>query len=194
MVKSTRTKKSRRSRRVMLNPSSYIQPIPTIYKIRLSYEFDLTSSGGGTLYAAEAITAASSGEFSTLGSLYDEYRVMGGLVTIAQTIPLITSSSSQQNRMVFVAFDTVDVSTPVTDPDVYSLGTRAIFRAISLDQKPFRFKFTFPMTGPNTAIDWIPTSTPVSTGSIKFACSALTASTTYFNCLMDLYVEFRARI
>ena len=179
---------------MVVDKLSYIQPANSIYRVRLAFEFSLTTSGTGNINLAVPVNPSSSTEFSALVGIYDEYRVTGGELSLVYTSPLITSGSSQANGLVYCAYDFNDITTPMGAADVFNHGTRTAFRAISLDRVPFKYNFLYPRSGGATAILWTPTTSPVPYGSVKFSASGLTASTQYFAGLMDIYVQFRGRL
>jgi len=173
---------------------SYIQPVDKIYRSRLSYLFTLSTSSGGNILAAEPVNPTSASDFLSLGALYDEYRVMGGTLNIIYTNQLVSSSSSQEPSLMFVAYDFNDVAAPGSVTDVLSYGNRTQFRAISLDRVPFVYQFKYPIRGAATSIPWTPTASPVSYGSLKFAGTGMTPSSLYFEAVLDIYVQFRGRV
>ncbi len=173
---------------------SYIQPSTSISRTRLSIEFPLHSSGGGTIFSSHPITVSGIGEFSAYQAIYDEYRIMGGLITIASTTPLVTSSSSPENGLVHICYDFNDASPPTAVVDVLNFGNRRSFQAISTSLEPFRYSFVVPVTGGSTAVPWTGTATTPVFGSIKIGVGGLTASRAYFDCVLDMYVQFRGRV
>jgi hypothetical protein len=192
--KSSGVRSMRRPRRVRNPWASYIQPSQSIVHTRLTYEDAITSSAGGNILRAIAIYPASASEFASYQTLYDEYRVVGGVVTLFTVAPFSTSGSSPTNGLIAVSYDFNDGNVPSAVSDVLSQGNRSLFQALSMDRRPYRYNFRTPTSGQNTSISWTPTASPVPTGSVKFAASGLTASRDYVELIFDIYVQFRGRV
>ncbi len=174
--------------------NAYIQPTSAIHKVRLSVGFLLTTSGGGHIYSAQPLTPSSFPEFSNYAALYDEFRMMGGTVTMFTVAEVVTSSSSPTNGVCAIAYDFNDSTVPTSVNDVLPLGNRRLFQCLSLDRNGFVYDFRVPTSGPNTSVLWYSTTATPNLGSIKFAASTMTASRDYMEGILDIYVEFRGRI
>jgi hypothetical protein len=199
MVKKIKTSKRQNRQNQSLhsapNPVSYVQPRTKIERFRLTGEDFVVSSGGGIINYSLPIDPTGLGvEWSSLSSLYGEFRVIGGMITIADVQPIITSGSSVQNGLAIIAFDAAEFYTPSAVGDLFSYSNRAEFQARSLDRKPFKYGFTFPMAGSDTAILWHSTSVAFTPQAcVLIAANTLGASATYWTVLYDFYVQFRTR-
>jgi hypothetical protein len=195
-MKRSANNKKQSTRRVRRNNefSSYIQRENMIYRVRLSFTTVLSTTGGGSILTSIALNPSLASEFSAFQAIYDEYRIMGGVVILTTTPPIQTSGSSPESGQIYLAYDFNDTTAPSTVADVITLGTRSQFQAISADRLPFKYHFRTPLAGNGTAINWIPVASATNTGSIKFAAQNLTASRDYTDVLVDLYVQFRGRV
>jgi hypothetical protein len=192
-LKKTKVYNRRRNNNNNFNPTSYIQPTQAIYRCRLSFPFTIGASGGGNILSMIPVDASGSSEFSSFSSLYDQYRVVAGHLSFCYTEPLITSGSSKENGLLYIAYDWTDTTVPTTSSDVFDTGTRVVYKSITFGDRTMHYNFVYPTSGYSTSIVWSPTSTPTAYGSLKFAATSLTPSVTYLDCLLDLYVQFRGR-
>jgi len=177
-----------------INPAQYAWPRTRISKVRLSVIGpQVNSTSGGNILYNFPIDPTTGVEWSTWSSLFEEYRVLGGLVTICTYVPTQTSGSSVTNSLAYIAFDPVLNYTPVSASDAISYSNRDEFQVVSLDRMPFRYGFKYPTAGPNTSILWEPTGSPVINGCIIITADHVTPSNTYFDFIVDFYIEFRSK-
>ncbi len=175
-------------------PNRFVQPVSKIERTRLILNGEVSTSGGGNLLTAISVAPSSAAEFSAYAALYDEFRVVGGMFHIHQQRPLVTSSSSPENGMLVIAYDFNDATAPTSLADVLSFGNRVTQNILNTAALPVRYPFKYPISGNSTAILWSPTTGTTAYGSIKLASTGLTASTSYIEYLLDIYVEFRGRV
>jgi hypothetical protein len=175
------------------NPLPYVQPRTRIEKFRLSSNGTISSTGGGNIEFSLPIDPTSGSEFSNLANLYGEYRIMGGLLTLAPTQALVTSSSSRSNSLAVIVYDNTLIYPPGAYTDLMAYSTRDEFNTQNVVHMPYRYGFTVPKVGPDTAILWLPTGNTPNASSIMIFASGLTASLVYFTYIIDVYCEFRTR-
>jgi len=154
----------------------------------------VNSTGGGNILYGWPINPTTATEWSNYSGLYEEARLIGGLLMLCTYPPLVTSSSSVLNSIMFVAFDPTSSYTPTSVDDVINYGNRSELQVISLDREPFRYGFKYPTVGGNTMLPWFSTTATFTPSScILLAADHVTAGNTYFDFFVDLYIEFRSR-
>jgi len=161
----------------------------------MSVQGTMSTTGGGNLAISIPVDPPSTTpEWSSAANLYEEFRIIGGLITITPLNQLVLSGSSRADSLVVIAYDNSLVYTPSGIIDLLGYGTRDIFHSLSTNHKPYTYGFTVPSAGGNTSIPWINTTavyTP--TSSLVLFGGALTPSTVYFEYVLDYFVEFRTR-
>jgi hypothetical protein len=175
------------------NPIMYAQPKTKVEKFRLSVSGTISSTGGGNVEFSLPIDPTLSGEFGVLSNLYGEFRVMGGLFILAPTQALVTSSSSRSNSLAVIVYDNDFIFPPGAYSDLAAYATRDEFNTQNVVATPFRYGYTVPTVGGNTAIPWLTTTSYSPTSSLMIFASGLTPSLTYFTYIHDVYCEFRTR-
>jgi len=185
-------KQSRRRKRVQPlhrapNVVAFAQPNSRVQHARIPGIAFLSSSLGGDLFASVPIDPTGGLEWSSFASIYSEFRIVGGLVTLA-------NAGAGTNSLALCAFDPGQSYTPTSIDDLLSYSNRAEFQVLSQDRAPFRYGFTFPRAGGNTSIDWHETAVAFTPSAcFLLASTGLSASNRYFLVLYDFYVEFRNR-
>jgi hypothetical protein len=147
----------------------------------------LTSSAGGTLTGTLDIgNLALYSDFSNeLGSLYDEYRILGGRLKLYSTLgPGHTSGCS----LMAIAFDNDNPSgSPASTDELIQFASSKVLNA-GRDSKYF---YTFER--PRSMLLWRDVATPVSDCGLKYYATTLTVSTLYFKYELEVLVDFRGR-
>jgi hypothetical protein len=194
MKKNTRTRKTKRraaKTQLMpgLNPVSYALPNTRIERYRLTVGDLIGSSGGGEILLQIAINPTTSSEWSNLSALYGEFRIMGGQISICTV-----AADSSPNSMCIIAFDPGAAYTPSGVGDLLAYGNRDFFQIVSLDRRPYVYKFAYPSQGLATSIPWVETASAYTpTSCLLLAATSLAASEEYLTYYLDIYVQFRVR-
>jgi len=174
-----------------VNPVPYVAPRTTITKVRLSDAPNyLSTDASGHFYHNIPLDATTTTEWTNYIGLYEEYRIIGALLTMVPNVPFV---SSVANGIIFVAFDPVVSYTPSSASQLLAYSNRAEYQVLSYDRAPLRYGCKYPVAGAETALLWHNVTTPPVLGCILIAADDLLASTAYFNYFVDYYVEFRSR-
>lgn len=177
------------------NPIAYVHPRTKIEKFRVSTTDVINSSGGGNIFFSFPIDpTTTSGEWSAVAALYEEFRIIGGLWTIVPSEALVVSGSSRAQGLAILAYDTALFYTPTGYVDLTAYATRDIINTQSIVHKPYSYGFTVPMAGKDNPISWFGTAaTFTPTSCLLMVAEGLTPSLQYFQFVVDFYVEFRTR-
>jgi len=189
--------KSRQTKQAALhsgpNPVAFAHPVTKIEKYRLTANGTISSTGGGNIEFSLPVDPTLSGEFGQLSNIYGEFRIIGGLIILAPTQPLVISSSSRSNSLAIIVYDNDFIFPPGAYADLASYATRDEFNTQNTTMTPYRYGYKVPSVGGNTSIPWLSTGSFAPTSSLMIFASGLTASLTYFTYIHDIYVEYRTR-
>jgi len=209
MSSSTRKRKATRIRQRNRNTASTMQVIERlfnpsvdntkIFRQRLIQSSTIQSTVTGVVNTVLSLNPNGTSDWSTLATLYDEFRVVGVRLNL---LSYQQFSVTSLNGIVGVAFDNDDSVTITSLNAVLEYDTAQIIPAVFSHQASgienkdsmLRLSWSRPTSGGNTAINWVDVASPGSSlGSIKFYTSTITASTTYFQYVLEYFVEFRGR-
>jgi hypothetical protein len=147
----------------------------------------LTTTAGGNLAGTINVGDISlnidyTNEF---GSVYDEYRVLGGRLKLYSTLgPGHTNACT----LFSLAFDNDSGSgSPSSTDEVIQFATSKVMNA-GRDAKYF-----YSFQRPHDILLWRDVATPASDCGIKYYGTSLAGSTLYFKYELELLVEFRGR-
>jgi len=170
-----------------------------IHKYRLTTSLAVNSTAAGIINQVISMNPATSSEWGTLTSLYDQFRVMGIRIRL---VSCQQYSVTAKNDLCVICYDN-DNSTALTSVDAgQQYDTSELFSPIwshvstegTNRSNLLEFVFQRPSSGKNTPIDWLDAAVPAnSVGSVKFYSTNLTVSTQYMSAAVDWYVEFRGR-
>lgn len=162
--------------------------------VALSVTGTLASDAACKLAGAFAMNPSSADKWSQYASIYDQFRVVGGRLSLASIAP---NSSTVLNSIAIFAFDNDSTGTPTAYSDVtaYSEMRRmpVCWTSGSIKQVNFaRPRVNGEMQQVNTM--WLDEQTPSgSLGALKFYADGLTASTNYWHYILEYLVEFIMR-
>jgi hypothetical protein len=176
-------------------PNSYVQPRTRVERFRVSTHDVINTTGGGNIFFSVPIDpTTTSGEWPAIIALYEEFRIMGGLITLVPSQALVTAGSSRANALAVIAYDQALFYTPASFTDLLSYPTRDIFNTQSVVSKPYTYGFRVPTAGIDNPIPWFSTTAAfVPTSCILIVSTGLTPSSQYFSFVLDFYLEFRTR-
>ncbi len=151
----------------------------------------VSSSAGGIIQYNISLDPSTAGgsDWSDFSSTYDEFRVMGVRVTVFNR----QFGVAVNGGAVAIAFDNDSGGNPASFTAVQQYSTCRYFPAVWTG-KPISFTWWRPTKGLETAITWDDVANPsTSLGSIPIYASGLSASTSYFQYVVEFFVEFRGR-
>jgi len=165
-----------------------------LYKIRLVNSGTLASAAvTGVINAQVTLNPSGAAEWSSISTLYDEFRVCGVRMSL---IPNQVNTVTNAQGILVMAFDNDDATALTSVNSGLEYDTCHILQAIwepksaSADQ----FHWARPTAGNSTAITWCDVATPTqSVGSVKFYSSVLSVSTLYISYTVEYFIEFRGR-
>lgn len=143
----------------------------------------LVTTGSGNLLTTQTLNPSGSSEWSTFATLFDEFRVIGGVMHFE---PVYAGSAT--TGMICASFDNDDATAPSSIDDVlcYQNSSLCSFH------KGLRYSFKRPNITPSAY--WVDVASPAnSVGSVKYVLGYTTASVTIGYYSIRLSVEFRGR-
>ncbi len=164
-----------------------------IVKTLLSVNGTIASDGSGVIAGAISLNPSGSSEWSSWATLYDQFRVIGGVLNLVCWRALNDTGSP---TIVRFAFDNDSSATPTAYSDVMQFAEVHDVTTIWTSGTVRRIPFKRPMKKgtPQTAQMWYDESSPSSIpGSLKYYGSGANASTGFFKYILDLVVEFQLR-
>ncbi len=164
-----------------------------VVKTILSVNGTIASDGSGVIAGAITLNPSSSSEWSSWATIYDQFRVIGGVLNLTCWRALNDTGAP---TIVRFAFDNDSSATPTAYSDVMQFAEVHDVTTIWTSGAVRRIPFKRPMKKgtPQTAQIWYDESSPSSTpGSIKYYGSGANASTGFFKYILDYVVEFQMR-
>jgi len=169
-----------------------------ITPMRLVVTGTVTSNAGSIINAVINMNPSGSSEWTSLSTLWDEFRVLGVRVRL---VPRQQFSVTAINTLMTVVFDNDD-SVALTSGNAAAEYDTAHFTGTVFTQtivgenkdNTQTFSWARPNSGKNTAILWIDVANPTaSNGSVKFFSTGASVSTSYFDYVFEWFTEFRGR-
>lgn len=158
----------------------------------LSIQGFISSTAGGVLAGAFSMDPSGSAEWASFALIYDQFRVIGGQLHVSSTVP----NSAITSGLVRFAFDNDSATTPASYADVMAYSEITDIPAMwsSGSVRTINFKRPVVRGIPQTGSIWYNETSPSSSpGSLKFYGQGFTASTLYWNYVLDYLVEFQMR-
>jgi len=169
-----------------------------ITKLRLIVTGTVTSNAGGVVNAVINMNPSGSSEWTSISTLWDEFRVLGVRVRL---IPRQQFSVTAINTLLTVVYDNDDSVTLTSGNAAAEYDTAhftgTVFSQVSRPENQDNvqaYSWARPSSGNNTAIPWVDVAGPsASNGSVKFFATGATASTSYFDYVFEWFTEVRGR-
>jgi hypothetical protein len=152
----------------------------------------IVSSGiGGIINVIQTFEPNGFSDWSSLASLYDEFRVIGGE---AKFFCLQQNSVLAQSGLVVAVYDNDDATSTLSSYNQALDYTNQIQFASVWDNDKFpTLRFTRPVNTPATSSPWASTGAPASYPcSIKILATGLSNSTNYFNVSFRMVLQLRS--
>lgn len=133
-----------------------------------------------------------SAEWSSFALVYDQFRVLGGQLHLCSMVP----NSVVGSGLIRFAFDNDSTTTPASYADVMGYSEITDIPAVWSSGAVRTVSFKRPMVKgvPQTGSIWYNETSPSSSpGALKYYGQGLTGTTTYWNYVLDLLVEFQMR-
>ncbi len=168
------------------NPNRVVRTI-------LSVNGTISSDGSGVIAGAISLNPSGSSEWSSWAALYDQFRVIGGVLNLVCWRALNDTGAP---TIVRFAFDNDSSATPTSYGDVMQFAEVHDVSTIWTSGAVRRIPFKRPMKKgtPQTGSIWYDEASPSSTpGSIKYYGSGANASTGFLKYILDFVVEFQLR-
>ncbi len=165
-----------------------------VTKTLLCINGTLSSNGSGVMSGAFGMDPSGSAEWSSFAAIYDQFRVIGGVLKLASMVP--NGSTTVSNSIVAFAYDNDSAATPTTYGQIMQFAeitdVPACWTSGAIKQIPFRRPF---LRGqPQSQFVWYDEATPsASPGGLKFYGSGLSNSTSYWSYILEYVVEFQMR-
>jgi hypothetical protein len=166
----------------------------TLNRVVLSTIGTLSSDGAGVLAGAFTMDPSAASKWSQYSSIYDQFRVLGGVLKIA-SCP--SNGAASLNSICRFAFDNDSSGTPTSYTDVANYSeitdipvtwSSGAIRTVAFRRPVRRGQLQV------TTSQWLDEQTPSSSlGALKFYASGLTASTLYWHYILDYLVEWMYR-
>jgi hypothetical protein len=165
-----------------------------IYKMRVVNSGTLASAAvTGVINAQVTLNPSGAAEWSSISTLYDEFRVCGVRISL---IPSQINTVTNAQGILVMAFDNDDATALTSVNSGLEYDTCQILQAIwdPKSASASQYSWSRPTSGNSTAIIWCDVATPTqSVGSVKFYSSTLTVSTLYIAYTIEYFIEFRGR-
>jgi len=168
-------------------------PVRTL-KVVLTINGTISSSAGGVISGAFGMDPSGSAEWSSYAVLYDQFRVIGGILKLASSVPM--GSTTASNTIVAFCFDNDNATTPTAYSGVTTFSETTNVPAVWSSGSIKQIRFKRPKIGNvmQTQYQWYDEATPsASPGAIKFYGSGASNSVQYYNYILEYLVEFQMR-
>jgi len=158
----------------------------------LTKEATVTSSGGGLINAITTWDASTFGDFATFAPLYDEWRPLGMRVRFICNQAFAPPATAIA-RLVVVAYDNDDAATALTS---YNNGldyhNHIEFGSVWDNAKfPLIEATALSQGDPSAGVLWQTTGNTAPNRSFKHYSTGLTATTAYYEVVVNYVVQFR---
>jgi len=166
-----------------------VQADNTIYRKRLTVMSDIASNGVGIIANTLTMDPSGSSDWTSLASIYDEFRVVGCKLTLVSRQQNSVTAGSNAIMVVYDNDDSLALSSYAQACEYQNVH---MIPAIWNDHFAYKFKFSRPSAGKETALPWTDVAAPsASPGAIKMYASTLSVSINYFIYMLEWAVEFR---
>ncbi len=168
------------------NPNRVVRTI-------LSVNGTIASDGSGVIAGAITMNPSSSAEWSSWSVLYDQFRVIGGVLNLVCWRALNDTGAP---TIVRFAFDNDSSATPTSYGDVMQFAEVHDVTTIWTSGAVRKIPFKRPMKRgtPQTGLVWLDEASPsASPGAIKYYGSGANATTGFLKYIIDYVVEFQMR-
>ncbi len=165
-----------------------------VQKVVLTINGTISSSAGGVISGAFGMDPSGSAEWSSFAVLYDQFRVLGGILKLACSVPM--GSTTAANTIVGFCFDNDNSTTPTAYSGVTTFSEYTNVPAIWNSGAIKQIRFKRPKVGNlmQTQYQWYDEASPGSSpGAIKFYGSGASNSVQYYNYILEYLVEFQMR-
>jgi len=192
MSKISRQKTQKRAKSFLSETSQILRHVQVdnrIYKRRLVFLGQLTSNVVGTINNALGMDPSGASDWGSCSALYDEFRVVGCKISI---VSRTQNTVTLQGGIVFIIYDNDNSTAVASSAEAAEYQTVEVFPALWNNAHVYRFKYSRPSAGSETTLPWQDIGAPtLSAGAIKFFANSLSASTPYFDYMLEWAVEFR---
>ncbi len=165
-----------------------------IVKTVLAIQGTVTSSAGGVISGAFGMDPSGSAEWSSYAAIYDQFRVLGGILKLACAVPM--GNSTAVNTIVAFCFDNDNSTTPTAYSGVTTFAEVTEVPALWSGGAIKQIRFKRPKTGNvmQTQQQWYDEASPASSpGGLKFYGNGASNSTLYYSYILEYLVEFQMR-
>jgi hypothetical protein len=190
----SRTNKSGQYQNTIYKDLAIARTPNRVVKVVLSIQGTISSSAGGIMSGAFAMDPSGSSEWASFAGIYDQFRVLGGVLNLC---PITANgNSSFQNAICRFAFDNDSSATPTTYGQIMDFAevtdTLGTWTSGVIKRIPFRRPFRNGV--PQSQFNWYDEASPsASPGGLKYYGSGFSNSITYWSYILDYVVEFQMR-
>ncbi len=164
-----------------------------VRRIVLSVTGTIASDGAGVIAGAISMNPSGSSEWSSFAVIYDQFRVLGGVLNLMCTRPLNDTGAP---TIVRFAFDNDSTATPTSYGDVMQFAEVTDVPSIWTSGTIMKVPFKRPVKSGTVQSQfvWYDEATPsASPGSLKYYGSGANATTGFMRYVLDYLVEFQVR-
>jgi hypothetical protein len=162
----------------------------SITRVVLGISGTLSSDGAGVLAGAFTMDPSSCAKWSQYASIFDAFRVSGGVLKVC-SVP--SNGATSTNSICRFAFDNDSSGTPSAYSDVMSYSEIHDIPVTWSSGQVRTVAFRRPKFGVGSAL-WLDEQTPSSSlGALKFYANGLSVSTLYWHYVLEYLIEFTYR-